>query len=84
MNGIYWLNMPTVVEHFHKLFPNAIVGNGNAGFAFMSNEFQKAIVVGIAQNRYVAKLAALKLFIIVEEAIHDYLIALKNIECGLA
>jgi hypothetical protein len=62
MNGIHGLHFASLVEHLHQPSAHPAISNSNEGFAFMTNEFQKPIVVGFAQHGYLTKLISMKGF----------------------
>ena len=79
MNGVDGLHLPAFVEQLHYLFPHPPITDRYAGFGFGADELQEAVIVGIAQHRDLAELLTVQRFVIVEQAVDDHVVALKNI-----
>jgi hypothetical protein len=84
VNGVYRCHMPPLLQHFKQEFTLFFIFDRDEGIAFLADELEKSIVFGAAQNGNFADFLSVKSRVIVEEAVHNQIIGLKNIKGQLS
>ena len=80
MNGIDGLNVPHLVQFFCECFAQPVIINSHKGFTFLSDQFQKPIVVRAPKHRDLINLGPVEFLVIIQEPIHLHAVELEYIE----
>lgn len=75
-DGLY---MTALLKHLGEAAAEADIIDGDEGIAFVADELEVLLVVGGAEDRYLADLGAVQLGVIVEEAVDDHVVAAEDV-----